>query len=167
MAPPGGAPLVAFLARVGSSGPSPGPVPTAVMVAAPSGSRYGAAHTISPPGQQEAEVAAAAGPHGVLVTWIRPEPRRYLGPVLAAVGDPRTGRFGAPEQVSPAEEALRAVPVFNPAGRWPANALAPWTVAWTARPFGELGAPVTEALHVSPPVCPLPGAGADAACVGA
>ena len=169
-APPGRPPLVAFLARVGSPGPSPAPVPTAVMVAVPSGSRYGAPRTISPPGQVETDVAAAGGPHGVLVTWIRREPLpRYSGPVFAAVGDPRSGRFGAPEQVSPDEESLNAVPVFNPAGRWPANTLAPWTVAWTARPLGGFGLSVTvvtEALHVSTPVCPLPPGEADPACAG-
>ncbi len=156
VAPPGGAPLVAFLARVGSSAPTSALVPTAVMVAVPSGSHYGPARAISPPGQQEADVAAAAGPHGVLVTWIRPEPRHYGGPVMAAIGD-LGGHFGAPEQVSPNEEALKAVPVFDPAGRWPANALAPWTVAWVGRPFAELFATqVTERVRASKPVCPLP-----------
>ena len=164
---PGGAPLVVFLARVGLPGASSAPVPTAVMVAAAAGSHYGPAHAISPSGQQEADVAAAAGPHGVLVTWIRPEPPHYGGPVVAAVGD-LGGHFGAPEQVSPNEEALRAVPVFDPAGRWPANALAPWTVAWTGRPFGELvsAAQVREAMWVSAPLCPLPPAAPDPACMG-
>ncbi len=167
VAPPRGAPLVVFLARAGSPGAGPAPVPTAVMVAVPSGSRYGPARTISPLGQEEADVAAAAGPNGVLVTWIRREPPpRYGGPVIAALGDPRSGRFGAPEQVSPSEGSLLALPVFNPAGRWPANTIAPWTVAWTARPFGEVGAPVTEALHVSTPICPLPPAESDPACAG-
>ena len=166
-AAPGGAPLVFFLARVGSPGASSAPVPTAVMVAAPSGSHYGPAHEISPPGQQEADVAAAAGPDGVLVTWIRPEPPHYGGPVIATIGD-LGGHFGAPEQISPNQEALGAVPVFDPAGRWPANALAPWTVAWTGRPFGELisAAQVTEAIWVSMPLCPPPPAAADPACVG-
>ncbi|HUH81828.1 MAG TPA: hypothetical protein VLZ06_10920 [Solirubrobacteraceae bacterium] len=165
-AAPGGAPLVAFLARVGSPGASSAPVPTAVMVAVPSGSHYGPARPISPPGQQEADVAAAAGPHGVLVTWIRPEPPHYGGPVVASIGD-LGGHFGPPEQVSPSEEALRATPVFNPAGHWPANALAPWTVAWTGRPFGELFATqVTEAVWASAPLCPLPPASSDPACVG-
>jgi len=166
-AAPGGAPLVAFLARVGSAGPSTTPlVPTAVMVATPSGSRYGAAHEISPPGQQEADVAAAAGTHGALVTWIKVEPLHFGGPVVAAIGDVR-GHFGAPEQISPLEEAFKAVPVFNPNGRWPANETGPWTVAWTGRAFGlPPAASVTETVSASAPLCPLPPAAPDPACVG-
>lgn len=82
---------------------------------------------------------------------------------MAALGNPRNGRFEPGEQVSPAGEALQAVPAFNPAGRWPMNTIAPWVIAWTGRPLGA-GAPVTEALHVSTPLCPPPPGQADMDC---
>ncbi len=164
--PSGGAPLVAFLTRVGSPSASSVPVPTAVIVASMSGSRYGAAHAVSPPGQQESDVAAAAGQRGVLVTWIKLEPPNFGGPVFAAVGD-LGGHFSAPEQVSSNEQTLRAVPAFNPASRWPANMLAPWTVAWTGRPFSESQSAIaTEAIWFSAPLCPLAPAASDPACPG-
>ena len=166
-AAPGGRPLVAFLVRVGSAGATTAPLaPTDVMIATPSGSHYGRPHAISPSGQQQADVAAAAGPHGVLVTWLAPEPLHYGGPVVAAVGD-LGGHFGPPEQISPDEEALKAVPVYNPTGRWPANTVAPWTVAWTGRQYHEPSSElVTETISVSAPLCPLPPAASDPACVG-
>jgi hypothetical protein len=165
----GHSPMVIFLAR-GATPPmavSPGSV--GVKVAYPKGLGFAAPQTISPVDQQASDVAAAAGPNGVILTWIREDPPSYYtGTVFAAVRLPETGLFGQPEQVSPSEHAISALPTFNIASRWPNNSIAPWTVAWASRPLSE----ASTVVRVSSPLCPSPllqspAVLADRACSGA
>jgi|ERR1035441_663272 hypothetical protein len=151
------APMVIFLARGAPPPQGSALTPAVVRVASPRGLGFSAPQTISPADEQAGEVAAAAGPSGTIVSWIRDEPPSYFGGSLFAALRGTSGGFGAPEQVSPNEHVFTALPVFNLASRWPGNSIAPWTLAWTSRPLSE----ASTVVRVSSPLCP------DPACVGA
>jgi hypothetical protein len=168
----GDAPMVIFLAR-GATPSTPSPLtPAVVKVAYPRGLGFAAPQAISLADQQASDLAAAAGPSGAIITWIREDQPSYdTGTVFAAVRLPATGLFGPPEQVSPSEHVLSALPTFNAASRWPNNSIAPWTLAWTSRPLSE----ASTVVRVSSPLCPTeslpspapPSIPPDPTCVGA
>jgi hypothetical protein len=118
--------IVAFLAH--PVVPAAGVAPTVVKVAYGKGTRFQAPQTISPAGQQAGDLAAAEGPRGEILTWIRDEPPSYVeGAVYAAIGDPLKNRLGASQQVSPSEHVGIAAPAYSPSG-------GRWIVAWASRP---------------------------------
>jgi len=93
--------------------------------------RFGAAQPLSPAARPVKAVAAAGNGSAVVVSWVQIDPASDGdGQVLAAV---RTvgGAFGAPEAVSPSENASETAPGFT---RTPDNR--PF-VLWAARPEGE------------------------------
>ncbi len=153
------APLLAFLAR----GPTPplgsSLTPTVVKVSYESGARFSAPRVISPEDQQAGDVAAAAAQNGVLVTWVREEaPGYFTGTVFASLIPAVAGSLGAPEQASPSEHVLTALPAFERASRWPENSIAPWIIASTSRPTSE----AQTVVNVSAPLCPAEAAGSPA-----
>lgn len=123
----GGRVTVAFLAQ--GAAPVPGPtLPTVVEATSSTGVSFAAPRTVSPVAEQASDVAAATGPTGAIISWVRQAPFD-VGTVFAALGNPGTGRFGAPEQVSPAgDDAITAVPAFDTG----ANR---WLLAWAGRPL--------------------------------
>lgn len=121
---------LAFIAQPGA--PVAGSTPTALRVSYSEGNRFGAPHTLSPPGQQVSSVAGAEGPASDIITWSGGpnSPFSALGPepaIYAATGGATTGRLGAPQQVSPPEQAEVPVPVYSIASGG-------WLVAWRAHP---------------------------------
>jgi hypothetical protein len=93
--------------------------------------RFGAAQPLSPAAQPVKAVAAAGNGSAVIVSWVRIDPASDGdGQVLAAVR-PVGGAFGAPEAVSPSENASETAPGFT---RTPDNRP---LVLWAARPEGE------------------------------
>ncbi len=144
-------PMIVFLAQAAPGVPVPLTVGV-VKVAYPRGLRFRAPQAISPLDQPARDVAAATGPNGAIVTWVRAEPPGYWpGAVLGAV-DLAGRAFGPPGQISPSEQAFDAQPTFDPASHPPGKALGPWTVAWTSRPFGG----TSTVVRVSSPLCPTP-----------
>jgi hypothetical protein len=94
--------------------------------------RFGAAQPLSAAGQPVKAVAGAAEGGVALISWIRIDASSDEdGQVLAALR-PAFGAFGAPEEVSPHENASETAPGFlgPPAARRP-------FVAWASRPGGE------------------------------
>jgi hypothetical protein len=118
--------IVAFLAH--PAAPASGVAPGVVKVAYGRGTRFGAPQRISPPGQNASDLAAAEGPAGEILTWIRQDPPSYSdGTVYASFVNPVKNTVGAPQQVSPSEHVGIAVPTYSPSeGRW--------IVAWASRP---------------------------------
>ncbi len=164
------APMVIWLAPGATPPAPPFLTPAVVKVAYPKGSGFAAPQAISPPDQQASDVAAAAGSSGAIVTWIRDGPPSCCtGAVFAAVRPPGSGLFGPPEQASPGEGVIDALPTFNTAGHWPKNSIAPWTVAWTTFAPSE----TSSVVRVSSPLCPTlpsrspPAVPPDRACLGA
>jgi hypothetical protein len=149
----GQAPMVLFLGAAATPSGLP-PVSSAVVEAAyPSGLGFAAPQSISATDQLASDIAAAASPSGAIVTWISEQPPGYdSGNVFAATRLPTTGRFGPPEQISPSEHVLSALPTFNLSGHWPQNS-PPWSVAWASRPEGEEAHTV---VRVSSPLCEAP-----------
>jgi hypothetical protein len=93
--------------------------------------RFGAPQPLSAASQPVKGVAAAAQGGVALVSWIRIDPiSDGDGQVLAALRVP-FGAFGAPEEVSPHENAAATAPAFT--GAPAARPL----VLWSARPAGE------------------------------
>lgn len=123
--------VLAFLAQPGT--PVSGFTPAVVKVAYRKGNRFTAPETISPPGQQASELAAAEGPIGPIVTWIGraislpSSPSTSNPAVYAAVSATQVDQLEAPQQVSPAEHATAPIPVYSSNG-------SRWIVAWTGRP---------------------------------
>jgi hypothetical protein len=168
----GSAPMVVFVARGETQPASSQLIPAVVKVAYPKGLGFTAPQMISPADQEAGDIGAAAGPNGAIVTWVREDPPSYYaGTVFAAVRLRANAVFGPPEQVSPSEHVLSAVPAFTAASRWPRNSIAPWMVAWTSRPVTE----ASTVVRVSAPLCPgeslpapsRPSKRADQACFGA
>jgi hypothetical protein len=94
--------------------------------------RFGPPQAISPAAQPVKAVAAASSAGQALVTWVRIDPQSDGdGQVLAAVRPP-FGAFGAPEAVSPSENASITAPAF--AGTGPQERP---IVLWASRPEGE------------------------------
>ena len=159
------APMIVFLAAAPVAPGSP-PTPAVVKIAhsvgsgySAKGSGFAAPRTLSSPAEQASDVAAALGPSGEIVTWIREDPPAYVdGTVFAAVTVPAPGSpFGPPVQVSPSEHVGSALVTFNAASHWPHDAVAPWIVAWTGRPQGgSPGTTVNTMVRVSMPICPVP-----------
>jgi hypothetical protein len=118
--------IVAFLAH--PSARASGMAPGVVKIAYGRGARLGVPQTISPAAQNASDLAAADGPGGEILTWIREDPPSYAdGTVYAAIIDQRNNRLGAPQQVSPSEHVRIAVPAYSPSrGRW--------ILAWASRP---------------------------------
>jgi hypothetical protein len=171
LAIPGHDPWILFLGS--APGPQPGPalVTTTVKVAYPLRAGFAPPQDVSAPGEPATDLAAAAGRHGAIVTWIRGDPPAFEdGTVFAAVRLAATGRLGPPEQVSPSEHVTLARPAFDPASDWPSRPLPPWTVAWVSRPAGSgPGIPlagIQTLVRAASPDCPLPAATAaeDPAC---
>lgn len=123
--------ILAFLAQPGT--PVSGFTPSVLKVAYRSANRFTAPRTISAPGQQASELAAAEEPDGAIVTWIGTAispPSSGLasdGAVYAAVSNRYADRLEAPQQVSPDEHAAAAKPNYSAYGNR-------WIVAWTSRP---------------------------------
>jgi hypothetical protein len=118
--------IIAFLAH--PAAPASGVAAGVVKVAYGKGTRFGAPQRVSPAGQSAGDLAAAEGPAGELLTWIREDPPSYVdGTVYAAVSDPVKNTLGAPQQVSPSEHVGSAVPTYSPSG-------GRWIVAWASRP---------------------------------
>jgi len=123
--------MLAFLAAPGA--PVSGLTPAVVKVAYRSGNRFGAPRTITPPGQQAAELAAGEEPDGAIVTWIgsalspASPAEASNGAVYAAVSDPRVSRLEAAQRVSADEHAASPIPIFSTYENR-------WIVAWTSRP---------------------------------
>jgi hypothetical protein len=93
--------------------------------------RFGAAQPLSAASRPVKAVAAAAQGGVALVSWIGIDPTSDGdGQVLAAIRAP-FGAFGAPDEVSPHENAAATAPAFTGA---PASRP---VVLWTARPAGE------------------------------
>ena len=172
-------PMIAFLAA-GAPAPGSAPTPTVVKLVQSVGSGYtakGSSFTapqaLSPATEQASDVAAAVGPDGMIVTWIRDAPPMYANgtvfaaPTVSAPGYP----FGPPEQVSPSEHVSSALVTFNPASRWPHNAVAPWIVAWTSRIQAEgPGNTAHTVVQIATPICPslsAPPSADDPSCTGA
>ena len=154
-----GLPLIVFVAPAPSFVLGSPFAPTIVEVTTAHGLAYAPPHAISPSDQQASAVAAAAGPGSVIVTWIRNEPRSYYGgTVFAAVGDPLTGSFAAPEQISPPERAYGTAPTYNPGSQASGSGIPPWTVVWASRPTLEEPLPPLEPLTPKGPkfLPPLP-----------
>ncbi len=121
------APMVIFLARHATP-PLAALIPGVVKVAYPKGLGFAAPQVISPADQWVADIAAATGPRGAILTWIRDDPPGdYGGTVYAAIAGPVTNRFGTPQEVSPSEHTVIAVPAYSPGGHR-------WLVAWAGRP---------------------------------
>jgi hypothetical protein len=102
--------------------------------------RFGAAQPLSAAGEPVKAVAGAAEGGVALISWIRIDATSDGdGQVLAAVR-PAFGAFGAPEEVSPHENASETAPGFlGP----PADRRA--FVAWASRPGGEgPGVPIAQ-----------------------
>jgi len=163
----GRAPMVIFLAH-GLPVPFGSRItPTVVLVSYPRGLGFAPPQAVSAADEQAELPAAAAGPHGVLLTWIRADAPFNGGTVLAAVLSTMPGGFGPPEQASPSEHVRSVVPMFNSASRWLLN-IPPWMLAWSSQPNRALGS-FGELLRVSAPVCPLASApappAADPACL--
>jgi hypothetical protein len=94
--------------------------------------RFGAAQPLSAAAEPAKAVAGAAEGGTALISWIRIDASSDGdGQVLAALRPPG-GAFGAPEEVSPHENASETAPGFlgAPADRRP-------FVAWASRPGGE------------------------------
>ncbi len=179
-ATPGHAPVTAFIARAEGSSD----VYTVVMVAYPTGSgrtnagsRYSAPVQLSPTQAAVFELQAAAGPAGQILTWTQSASwgsgTSAIMAATTALGKP-TGRFQAPEQVSPVgKEADSSAVTFNNASHWPQNDIAPWIVAWLSPSTNETpGAAPDVVVQVAAPLCPAASAGAtrtaaDPACAGA
>jgi len=102
--------------------------------------RFGAAQPLSAAGEPVKAVAGAAEGGVALISWIRIDAASDGdGQVLAALRPP-FGAFGAPEEVSPHENASETAPGFlgAPAARRP-------FVAWASRPGGEgPGVPIAQ-----------------------
>jgi hypothetical protein len=161
---PGHSPMVVLLSRGAHPSPPAFAAPALVEVAYPNGLGFAAPQVISPAGQQAGDLAAATGPTGALVSWIRLDAPAYstgtvLGAVLASAG----GRFAPAEQISPGEQVISAVPVYDASVARHAP-LGPWLVAWTAR----LASPNTVVVRVASPICrdTPPVAVAEPACAG-
>ena len=93
--------------------------------------RYGAAQPLSPAAQPVKAVAAASNGSTAIVSWVRIDPASDGdGQVMAALR-PALGAFGAPEAVSPSENASATAPGFTAA-----PAARPF-VLWASRPGGE------------------------------
>jgi hypothetical protein len=93
--------------------------------------RYGPAQSLSAAAQPVEAVAAASNGSTAIVSWVRIDPASDGdGQVMAALR-PAFGAFGAPEAVSPSENASATAPGFTapPASR-------PF-VLWASRPGGE------------------------------
>ena len=169
----GRSPMIIFLARGPNASQTTGFTPTLVEVAISRGDVFATPQTISEAGQEASGVRAAAGREGALVTWVREEPPYYDYGTVIAARVTSTGQTSAPEQVASEQGALAALPAFDPASTWPANPIAPWTVAWINHPAGE--ATTGEAgmvIRVSSPLCPVPSLApqalqADGTCTGA
>jgi len=160
LASSGRASMIVFAATSATS-----PAAPVVKVAYRDGLGFGAPQTISPAGQYPGGIRAATGPPGAIVTWSSmPFGMSSRSAVFAAVLDRASGRFGAPEQVSPdSENAYQALPTFNPGSDWPANPIPPWTIALVTAPAGS-GPRHQTVVSVTTPVCaPTP----DPACLGA
>src|SRR4051794_19595687 len=93
--------------------------------------RFGPAQPLSAPAQPVKAVAAASDGSQAIVSWVRIDATSDGdGQVLAAVR-PAFGAFGAPEEVSPHENASLTAPGFTrSAGNQP-------FVVWASRPGGE------------------------------
>ena len=134
----GRSPMIIFLARATNASQTTDFTPTLVKVAISRGDAFASPQTISEAGQEASGVRAAAGRAGALVTWVREEPPYYdYGTVIAAPLTSTGQTSAAPEQVASEHGALAALPAFDPASTWPANPIAPWTVAWINHPAGE------------------------------
>jgi hypothetical protein len=109
-----------------------------VSVMGPDG-RFGAAQPLSAANEPVKGVAGAADGGVALISWIRIDASSDGdGQVLASVRPP-FGAFGAPEEVSPHENASETAPAFTAA---PASRP---VVLWAARPGGEgPGVPIDQ-----------------------
>jgi hypothetical protein len=101
--------------------------------------RYGPAQPLSPAAQPVKAVAAASNGSTAIVSWVRIDPASDGdGQVMAALR-PAFGAFGAPEAVSPSENASATAPGFTAA-----PAANPF-VLWASRPGGEgPGVPIAQ-----------------------
>ena len=116
-------PTVAFLApTAGSSGGQAG----LVRVAHLNGRHFRAPQTISAAGESE-RALGAAGPNGIILTWIRRDSSNGLGTVLTAPSNPTTGQLESPQQVSPSEQAGGAASAYDSTAKH-------WIIAWWSRP---------------------------------
>jgi hypothetical protein len=93
--------------------------------------RYGPAQPLSAAAQPVKAVAAASNGSTAIVSWVRIDPASDGGGQVIAALRPAFGAFGAPEAVSPSENASATAPDFTagPASR-------PF-VLWASRPGGE------------------------------
>ncbi|MGO9488992.1 MAG: hypothetical protein ACLQBB_08220 [Solirubrobacteraceae bacterium] len=132
-------PLLAFVATASSS--EPAPAHSVVMISLSKADRFGAARTISLPGQWASGVAAAVGLGGPIVTWLG-GPISAVSPgatVYAALGAIGSNRLGGAVAVSPAEHAQSAVPARTENG-------ARWIIAWSEVP--HFTSPLVPGLSV-------------------